>query len=180
LYGLLDGNTHNPKKLFMNDIEPCNISPLLEASRPFSNVDVKYEWKSNLLLDFTETYDLTFIDTWHVYGQLKRELNKFSKITNKYIIMHDTTVDEVYGESLRCGMDTAQQSIQYGIPVDEITKGLWPAVVEFVQNNPEWYIKERFTNNNGLTILARRNEGEQVATNTYHHSFATVNLTRNV
>jgi hypothetical protein len=180
LYGLLDGNTHTPKKLFMNDIEPCNIGPLLEASRPFSNVDVKYEWKSNLLLDFTETYDLTFIDTWHVYGQLKRELNKFSKITNKYIIMHDTTVDEVYGESLRCGMDTAQQSIQYGIPVDEITKGLWPAVVEFVQNNPEWYIKERFTNNNGLTILARRNEGEQVVTDTYHHSFATVNLTRNV
>lgn len=28
-----------------------------------------------------------FIDTWHVYEELKRELNKFSKITNKYIIL---------------------------------------------------------------------------------------------
>jgi hypothetical protein len=29
------------------------------------------------------------------------------------------------------------------------------AIIEFVKKNPEWYIKERFTNNNGLTILAR-------------------------
>jgi len=26
--------------------------------------------------------DLTFIHTWHVYGQLKRELEKFSKVIN--------------------------------------------------------------------------------------------------
>ena len=27
---------------------------------------------------------MTFIDTWHVYAQLKRELKKFSRFTNKY------------------------------------------------------------------------------------------------
>jgi hypothetical protein len=156
LYGLLDSESKNIKTLFMNDIDVCQIDNILSASKPFNNIVVKYEWKNNLLLDFTEKYDITFIDTWHVYGQLKRELNKFSKLTNKYIIMHDTTIDEIKGETIRNGWDAQRQSYQTGIPVDEINKGLWPAVVEFVENNPEWYIKERFTNNNGLTILAKR------------------------
>jgi len=155
LYGLLDGNK-NKKILFMNDIDECVIHDLIETSTHFDNIDVKYEWKNNLLLDINETYDITFIDTWHVYGQLKRELAKFSKITNKYIIMHDTTVDEIYGESIRMRMNVDAQSLSSGIPVDEIRKGLWPAVEEFLEANPEWYLKERFTNNNGLTILARK------------------------
>lgn len=111
--------------------------------------------KNNLELNFTENYDLTFIDTWHVYGQLKRELAKFAPITNKYIIMHDTTVDEFKGETIRRRWNAVEQSIQSGIPVDEINKGLWPAVQEFLDSNPEWVLHERFTNNNGLTILRR-------------------------
>lgn len=177
LYGLLDGKGQNTKRLFLNDIVACQVSALLEASKPFQNIVVKYEWKNNLLLDFTETYDITFIDTWHVYGQLKRELDKFSKITNKYIIMHDTTIDEFDGETIRNKWNAEQQSKETGIPVDEINKGLWPAVEEFVENNPEWYIKERFTNNNGLTILAKKDasylsqsysESSSIYTNTFN------------
>jgi hypothetical protein len=98
---------------------------------------------------------MTFIDTWHIYGQLKRELAKFSKITNKYIIMHDTTVDEWYGETIRSGWNAKQQSIETGIPEEEINKGLWPAVEEFLNENKEWILLERYTNNNGLTVLKR-------------------------
>lgn len=156
LYGLLDNNNPKSKKrYFLNDIEPCNITDLLEVSKSFDNIEVKYEWKNNLLLEINEMYDITFIDTWHVYGQLKRELNKFSKITNKYIIMHDTTVDEIYGETIRNRWNAKTQSRQSGIPICEIQKGLWPAIVEFLENNKEWRIKERFTNNNGLTILEK-------------------------
>lgn len=156
LYGLLNNENGVPKKLFLNDINRCYIDELLSLSSSFDIISVKYEWKNNLLLEFDETFDITFIDTWHVYGQLKRELDKFSKITNKYIIMHDTTVDEIYGETIRLGWDPVKQSEESGIPVEEITKGLWPAVEEFLIDNPEWYLKERFTNNNGLTILARK------------------------
>ena len=139
----------------MNDINNCDINDLLLISKNF-DIEVKYEWKNNLLLDFDQNYDITFIDTWHIYGQLKRELEKFSKITNKYIIMHDTTVDEIYGETIRCGWDAEKQSRESGFPIEEIKKGLWPAILEFLHNNPEWYLKERYINNNGLTILARR------------------------
>lgn len=156
LKGLLENKeSTNKKVLFMNDINVCDVNELLLISKNF-DIQVKYEWKNNLSLEFDQNYDITFIDTWHIYGQLKRELDKFSKITNKYIIMHDTTVDEIYGETIRCGWDAVKQSKESGFPVEEIRKGLWPAVLEFLDNNPEWYIKDRYINNNGLTILARR------------------------
>jgi hypothetical protein len=154
LKGLLDSESKNKKTLFMNDINPCNVEDLISVGKQF--IDIQFEWKNNLLLEFTQTYDITFIDTWHIYGQLKRELDKFSKITNKYIIMHDTTVDGIYGETIRCGWNAERQSKDTGIPVEEINKGLWPAIEEFLQHNQEWYLKERFINNNGLTILAKK------------------------
>lgn len=102
-----------------------------------------------------EQTDLLFIDTWHVYGHLKRELARWHSYVGKYIIMHDTTVDEWQGETIRMGMNAHQQSAQTGIPVDEINRGLWPAVEEFLRHHPEWKLERRYTNNNGLTILAR-------------------------
>ena len=41
------------------------------------------------------------------------------------------------------------------LPVNEILNGLWPAIEEFLVSNPEWILKERFTNNNGLTVLEK-------------------------
>ena len=99
--------------------------------------------------------DLLFIDTWHVYGHLRRELAYWHSSVKKYIIMHDTTIDEWKGETIRMGWNAQQQSIQHGIPVEEITKGLWPAIDEFLKEHPEWKLEKRYTNNNGLTILQR-------------------------
>lgn len=142
---------HSDKKYFLNDIIECPIEELLNNIRNLS-VKIWYEWKNNLDLKLTENFDLTFIDTWHVYGQLKRELTKFSNITNKYIILHDTTVDADLGETIRTGWNPFEQSKHSGIPVEEICRGLWPAVEEFLQYNTSWVLNERFTNNNGLTI----------------------------
>ena len=153
-YGLLTNTNNIPKYILFNDINECHIQELLNATST-ENITTEYIWKSNLLLELDKTYDLTFIDTWHVYGQLKRELEKFSKTTNKYIIMHDTTVDEWLGETIRIGWDAVGQSAVSGFPVEEINKGLWPAIEEFLQSNPEWILHERFTNNNGLTILKK-------------------------
>lgn len=155
LNGLNDNCRTNKKHILLNDIDECNIADLMNVAEAIE-VDVQYTWKNNLELDITRTYDIVFIDTWHVYGQLKRELENFSKISNKYIIMHDTTVDEIYGETIRNSWDALLQSKTTGIPVEEINKGLWPAIEEFIEKNNDWYIKERFTNNNGLTILARK------------------------
>jgi hypothetical protein len=154
-YGLLQNN-YNKKKLLMNDITSCDIQKLLNATQGLP-IQIDYIWKNNLDLLITDTFDLTFIDTWHVYGQLKRELAKFAPITNKYIIMHDTTVDEWLGENIRMGFNSAQHSLESGFPIDEINKGIWYAIEEFLDVNKEWVLHERYINNNGLTILRRIN-----------------------
>ena len=60
------------------------------------------------------------------------------------------------GESVRSGWDIYKQSIVTGISVEEIYKGLWPAVEEFLESNNDWYLVKRFTNNNGLTIIGKK------------------------
>ena len=148
-------NGKDIKKFFLNDIEPCNIDKLLDIC-PQVGIDATYQWINDLLVDTSsmET-DLTFIDTWHIYAQLKRELEKYSKITKKYIIMHDKEVDAVHGETIRIGWDPYEQSRQTGFPVEEITRGLIPALTEFLETHKEWVLHKHYTNNNGLTILKR-------------------------
>jgi hypothetical protein len=101
--------------------------------------------------------DILHIDTWHVYGQLKRELEYWNSSVKGYIIMHDTTIDELVGESVRCDMPAGIQSIESGIPINEIRLGLGPAINEFIASHPEWKLDKKFINNNGLTILKRVN-----------------------
>ena len=158
-YGLLSNLNGNTAYLLTNDIVTCDIGPLMNACHLLP-ITFKGVWKNNLELDYTDDlenrmYDMVFIDTWNVYGQLKRELEKFSPIISKYIIMHDTTIDEVYGETIRYGWSAEEQSQQTGIPVAEIIVGLGPAITDFLAEHPEWTLKEKYTNNNGLTILER-------------------------
>jgi hypothetical protein len=153
--GLINNNS-NKKVLLMNDIEYCDADNFILEVNNYG-ISANFIQKNDLELEINETYDMTFIDTWHIYGQLKRELEKFSKITKKYIIMHDTTVDEVYGESVRLNCNIKKQSEESGFSEIEIIKGLGPAWIEFLAEHPEWRLKERFFNNNGLTILERKN-----------------------
>lgn len=153
VYGLLNNNKEK-KYILLNDLNSCDISELLKAVDGL-DIEVEYQWMNDLELELDRNVDLVFIDTWHVYGQLKRELDKFSKVSNKYIVMHDTTVDEIFGETIRMCLNAEAQSRETGIPIEEINKGLWPAVEEFLSENANWHIKKRYTNNNGLTILER-------------------------
>jgi SAM-dependent methyltransferase len=126
-----------------------------QAECKAEGVNTLFYEESDLTCPLADT-DLFFIDTWHIYGHLKRELARWHSHAKNYIVMHDTTVDEWLGETVRVGWNAAEQSKQTGIPVDEITKGLWPAIDEFLKEHPEWLLEKRYTNNNGLTILKRR------------------------
>ena len=158
-HGLVN-NGRKKKLLFCNDLNPCNINKLQTNCKGI--IDVQYKWYSDLSLDFpNESFDIVFIDTFHVYGQLKRELKKFSKIAKKYIIMHDTQVDKIYGEVNRSMLNSVDKLVKStGIPKEELLLGLQPAIDEFLQDNPYWKVKEVFENNNGLTILEKINSME--------------------
>ena len=144
------GNTY----LYQIDPERTDNIDIFQKRCLDEGIKTEFIEKSDLDCDLINC-DLLFIDTWHVYGQLKRELARWHSSVSKYIIMHDTTVDEWNGETIRAGLNAELQSATFGIPVDEIKKGLWPAISEFLVEHPEWKIFERYTNNNGLTILKR-------------------------
>jgi hypothetical protein len=148
-------NGSEKKRLLSVDLKyHPNITKVKRTARQ-TGVDYLFMQGNVLFLEFEPT-DLLFIDTWHVYGQLKRELNKLHKYARKWIILHDTTVDGERGETLRRGWNAVQQSEESDIPVEEITRGIWPAVEEFLQSHAdEWKLVERRTNCNGLTILER-------------------------
>jgi len=150
--GLL-GNSKN--KLYMVDPVRSNEMPSFLNICKSEGINAEFFNQSDLQCPIVET-DLLFIDTWHVYGQLKRELERWNSHVSKYIIMHDTTIDEWVGETIRNGWNANQQSIQHGIPINEILKGLWPAIQEFLDGHPEWVLAKRYTNNYGLTILERK------------------------
>jgi hypothetical protein len=154
VFGLLNNNKEI-KKILLNDKMECDIDELLNETKTLP-IEISYQWKNDLDLELTSNYDMVFIDTWHVYGHLKRELAKFGPITNKYILMHDTTIDEIDGETIRCGWDANKQSEETGYTVDEIRSGLDKAIINFLETNTDWELAEKLTNNNGLTVLIKK------------------------
>jgi len=128
-----------PKRMISYDI---NWAGGIEALIQWANadeIDFDFRLADTTVLKIAET-DLLFIDTLHNYNQLKKELELHSDKVKKYLIFHDTTSFEYIGES-------------YEGKVDEI--GIWPAIEELIEGGI-WEIKERYTNNNGLTILKRK------------------------
>ena len=139
-----------PKKLISYDIENpskcgANIDQVYGVAKQYS-LDYEFRKEDVLKIDIEET-DLLFLDTWHAYCQLKAELDRHNSKAKKYIIMHDTTSYEFRDEPL-----TSENAWEGEPPTGN---GLWAAVTEFLDENNEWELHKRYTNNNGLTILKR-------------------------
>lgn len=70
--------------------------------------------------------------------------------------MHDTEVDKINGECLRNGWNPEYMAKISGIPEEEHKIGLQKAIDEFLLENQQWEIKIIYNNNNGLTILKKK------------------------
>lgn len=92
-----------------------------------------------------EETDLLFIDTDHHVEQCSKELALHHSKVRKYMIFHDTTTFWENGQ----GHDSGGGGLRY-------------AIEPFLESHPEWKIKERFTNNNGLLILQNVNSIQSV------------------
>lgn len=92
-------------------------------------------WEADVLKVEIAPTDLLFIDTTHDYEQLEAELRLHAGKARKYIVLHDTTTFGEKGET-------------------EGRRGLWPAVEAFLAEGA-FRLKDRWENNNGLTVLER-------------------------
>jgi len=125
-----------PKSLRCYDIAPCEVHDFLMLHVPNSDkFDYKFIRADILEVEIEET-DLIFFDTFHSYGQLKKELFLHGNKSRQYLMFHDTVT---YGER---GEDC-------------LKPGIMAAIDEFMLENSHWLVKEVFTNNNGLIVLRR-------------------------
>jgi hypothetical protein len=136
-----------PKKLVSYDAESCPNVERAKQLAPTYGVDFEFNIRDtgNPNTVITPT-DLLFLDTWHIYEQLKQELMLHGDYARKYIIMHDTTL---YGDN------RAVENYDCYVKPGPEGKGLWPAITEFLEENKNWVITHRYENCNGLTILKR-------------------------
>jgi hypothetical protein len=100
-------------------------------------------WGSNFL----------FLDTWHTYKQLVRELAVWPPHVSHYIALHDTVLfaarDEDEGQASR-----RKEELFAGLPAKV---GLDTALTEFLktEEGKRWRIWEKYANQNGVTVLER-------------------------
>ena len=131
-----------PKKLTCYDINKHSKLPL-DKYKQFSiqnNIDFSFNLTDVLLTKIEET-ELLFIDTFHTYTQLSRELYLHGGMVSKYIIFHDTFTFGEVGE-------------------DNKSPGLSKAITEFLDINLDWWIKKIYKHNNGLTIISKKKEND--------------------
>jgi beta-1,4-mannosyl-glycoprotein beta-1,4-N-acetylglucosaminyltransferase len=90
----------------------------------------------------------TFIDGIHHYGAVKLELDALSKMTESWIILHDT--EEPWGYA-----DDPQRVIEYPSHIDRSKHGVNPAVHDFLLETEDWVMESEAKNNHGLIVLKR-------------------------
>lgn len=141
-------------------VELNEPSQILEIQKLAQILQVDHEFVSSQSLEYspTEFYDMICIDTWHTYGQLKRELSKFSSLCKKFIIIHDIAIDGYNSEAVRLSQHESieKQAKDNNMKLTEVCTGLLPAVIEFLEKNKDFEIDSAYTDHGGLIILKRK------------------------
>jgi len=123
------------KKVYSYDVILTPNARLVKQIADESNKFFRLYEKDNLKVTIKKT-DMLFIDTDHWYGQIKAELAHHHSRVKKWILMHDTET--------------------FGIvnPFDGRPR-MKAAIYEFLEEHPEWQIKEHIEVGHGLTVLER-------------------------
>lgn len=135
-------------------IEP-RVLELFNHSRSIGN-DVQYIQSNTISIEIDEC-DMLFIDTWHHYYQLRKELKLHANKVKKYLVFHDTVSCGSSGEEWESwgnGSKINYQRLCEDLDTNKIDNiGINSAIFEFMSENHNWVVKKHYKNNNGLTIL---------------------------
>jgi len=138
-----------PELHLANDVK--NLISIFENAKK-AGVNCSYVGADVLQVEIEPT-DMLFIDTWHCYDQLQRELELHGDKVNKYIAFHDTYAYGNRGEGYP-DMDLNHPN------KDKLdgSGGIRPAIDEFLEENNEWIIDYETQENNGLIVIAKGSE----------------------
>lgn len=79
-------------------------------------------------------HQLLFVDTLHRADRVHAELTRWAPHCRKWIVLHCT--------------------MTFGERGDDGGPGVLPAMRRFLKENPQWFAKQHFANNHGLTVLS--------------------------
>lgn len=121
-----------PARLTTYDTKPSQEA---EKLRPFSGKTNLSIVQANTLEVEIESTDLLLIDSFHNYSQLSAEFARHAESVRRWIVLHDT--------------------VTFGEIGEDKTRGLTPAINEFLNAHPEWKIVAEYKNSHGLTVIRR-------------------------
>src|ERR1700748_2064190 len=101
--------------------------------------------QANVLEIEIEETDFLFIDTFHTFTQLTKELQLHANKAKKFLGFHDTVT---FGQVGQEWMPGTADFMNCG-------RGILPAIENFLNDNPEWIKYQEFDFNNGMIILKR-------------------------
>jgi len=125
-----------PKKLISYGGQLDKIERVRQVLEPIKGETELHLKHGDSLRISIEVTDMLFIDTFHTYTRLKKELNRHAGKVKKYIVFHDTTAFASRGEDGSC-------------------PGITQAILEFLQKHTNWRIILDVRNNNGLIALEK-------------------------
>lgn len=154
-WGILQGLSENPSPtrsyvgidLVSPPLETLNVAKRLAEA---NGISFRFIEANDMQVNIAPA-ELLFIDSLHTYCHLTYELEKFSPIISKYIVVHDTSEPWGYADDSEYRGDYSE----YPSHFDRNKRGLWPAVEDFLKRHPKWKLYERRLNSYGLTILQR-------------------------
>jgi GT2 family glycosyltransferase len=111
----------------------------LKCAAHFAGLDYIFaEFKRDIEIEQT---DLLLIDAIHTEDVISCELSRYACRVKKYLIFHDTETFGLVGE----------------LPG---SRGIWPAISNYMREHPEWQLLQHYSNCNGLTIFERLRAGK--------------------
>lgn len=156
LHGLNRSEAKGPKKYTAIDYpqhipnNPLNTH-IFYAQKLAKDLGIDFSFiEANSIEVNIEETDLLFIDTDHRYQHLMQELIMHSPKVKKYIVIHDTS--GFYGHKEDLPFNHEKRGELKNSPEKY---GLWPCVIDFLKDNNEWKLLQRYEDNSGMTIIER-------------------------
>jgi hypothetical protein len=109
-----------------------------------SGQDFKFIQANVLEVEIEQT-DFLLIDTYHTFTHLTNELRIHAHKVNKFIAFHDTQTHRYVAQDWYPGIPDHMNCNQ----------GIYPAIENFLRDNPEWKIYKEFDFNNGMIIIKK-------------------------
>lgn len=144
------------RRLVTVDMERSDTRTLVADACASTGISVETRTGDTAQTTIEET-DVLIIDSWRVCAHLRRELAHHSDKVRRCIIIAGTAIDGDRGETVRRNGDPTTEARRFAYKVDEVRKGVWPAIRDLVATSEsEWGIVRCNTEHDGFVVIVRK------------------------